>query len=101
MGTWKFNWVRKPADRPVNFYKTNYDISNWKDIKVPGHWELQGYGVPIYTDVSYPFPNNEPFIPHDYNPVGSYKRTLLSQRTGMVKKYISNLVAFAQLCIYG
>lgn len=73
-GTWKFNWVRKPADRPVNFYKTNYDISNWKDIKVPGHWELQGYGVPIYTDVSYPFPNNEPFIPHDYNPVGSYKR---------------------------
>jgi len=73
-GTWKFNWVRKPADRPVDFYKTNYDISNWKDIKVPGHWELQGYGVPIYTDVSYPFPNNEPFIPNDYNPVGSYKR---------------------------
>jgi beta-galactosidase len=73
-GTWRFNWVRKPADRPVDFYKTNYDISNWKDIKVPGHWELQGYGVPIYTDVSYPFPNNEPFIPHDYNPVGSYKR---------------------------
>ena len=73
-GTWKFNWVRKPADRPVDFYKTNYDISNWKDIKVPGHWELQGYGVPIYTDVSYPFPNNEPNIPHNYNPVGSYKR---------------------------
>jgi len=73
-GTWKFNWVRKPADRPVDFYKTNYDISDWKDIKVPGHWELQGYGVPIYTDVSYPFPNNEPYIPHNYNPVGSYKR---------------------------
>ena len=76
-GTWKFNWVRKPADRPVDFYKTNYDISNWKDIKVPGHWELQGYGVPIYTDVSYPFPNNEPNIPHDYNPVGSYKRDFI------------------------
>ena len=73
-GTWKFNWVRKPADRPKDFYTTDYNISDWKDIKVPGHWELQGYGVPIYTDVSYPFPNNEPFIPHDYNPVGSYKR---------------------------
>jgi beta-galactosidase len=73
-GTWKFNWVRKPADRPVDFYKTNYDVSKWDNIKVPAHWELEGYGVPIYTDVSYPFPNNEPFIPHDYNPVGSYKR---------------------------
>ncbi|RKE04099.1 beta-galactosidase [Marinifilum flexuosum] len=73
-GTWKFNWVRKPADRPVDFYKTNYDVSKWNDIKVPAHWELEGYGVPIYTDVSYPFPNNEPYIPHDYNPVGSYKR---------------------------
>jgi beta-galactosidase len=74
-GTWKFNWVRKPADRPTDFYKTDYDVSSWDNIKVPASWELEGYGVPIYTDVSYPFPNNEPFIPHDYNPVGSYKRT--------------------------
>ncbi|MPQ46170.1 DUF4981 domain-containing protein [Marinifilum sp. N1E240] len=74
-GMWKFNWVRKPADRPIDFYKNDYDVSKWNDIKVPAHWELEGYGVPIYTDVSYPFPNNEPYIPHDYNPVGSYKRT--------------------------
>lgn len=74
-GLWKFNWVEMPDQRPVNFYKNDYDVSGWDDAKVPGSWELQGYGVPIYTDVSYPFPNNEPFIPHDYNPVGSYKRT--------------------------
>ena len=73
-GTWKFNWVETPDKRPVDFYMPEYDASNWEDIQVPGHWELQGYGVPIYTDVSYPFPNNEPFIPHDYNPVGSYKK---------------------------
>ncbi|MCL3779429.1 DUF4981 domain-containing protein [Prolixibacteraceae bacterium JC049] len=73
-GKWKFNWVVKPADRPKDFYQTNYDVSSWNEINVPGSWELQGYGVPIYTDVSYPFPNNEPHIPHDYNPVGLYKR---------------------------
>lgn len=74
-GMWKFHWVEMPAQRPLDFYKHDFDVSAWDEIKVPGSWELQGYGVPIYTDVAYPFPNNEPFIPHDYNPVGSYKRT--------------------------
>jgi len=74
-GKWNFNWVRKPADRPVDFSQDDYDVSQWHDIDVPGNWELQGFGVPIYTDVEYPFPCNPPFIPHDYNPVGSYRRT--------------------------
>ncbi|MBE9467899.1 MAG: DUF4981 domain-containing protein [Bacteroidetes bacterium] len=74
-GIWKFNWVVKPVDRPVNFYKNTFDVSKWDNIEVPANWELKGYGVPIYTDVSYPFPNDEPKIPHSYNPVGSYKRT--------------------------
>lgn len=74
-GKWKFNWVIKPADRPKDFYKDSYNTSKWDDIDVPANWELKGYGVPIYTDVSYPFPNQQPYIPHDYNPVGSYKRS--------------------------
>jgi beta-galactosidase len=73
-GAWKFNWVRKPADRPVNFYKDDYDVNEWKNIKVPGNWELQGFGIPIYTNSKYPFPANPPKIPLDYNPVGSYRR---------------------------
>ena len=73
-GTWKFHWVRKPSDRPVQFYQEDFDISSWDEIKVPGNWELQGFGVPIYTDSTYPFPANPPRIPHDYNPVGSYRR---------------------------
>ncbi|MFB0566015.1 MAG: glycoside hydrolase family 2 TIM barrel-domain containing protein [Candidatus Aminicenantaceae bacterium] len=73
-GIWKFNWVRKPADRPVDFYKDEYDTSNWNDITVPGNWELQGYGIPVYTNTDYPFEVNPPKIPHDYNPVGSYRR---------------------------
>ena len=74
-GEWKFNWVYKPADRPVDFYKTDYDVSKWNNIQVPGNWELQGYGTPIYTNIKYPFPKNPPFIDHKHNPVGSYRRT--------------------------
>ena len=72
-GKWKFKWVRKPADRPKNFYKDDYNVSQWDDITVPSNWELQGYGIPIYTDTAYPFPANPPYIPHDYNPVGSFR----------------------------
>jgi len=74
-GTWKFNWVKKPADRPVDFYKPEYDVSAWDDIRVPLNWQMAGYGVPIYLNIPYPFKKNPPFIQHDYNPVGSYRRT--------------------------
>lgn len=74
-GKWLFHWCLKPDDRPMGFEKDDFDVSAWKEINVPGHWELQSYGVPIYTDVDYPFPPNPPFIPKDYNPVGSYKRS--------------------------
>jgi beta-galactosidase len=73
-GNWKFNWVNKPADRPQDFYKLNYDVSTWKLIPVPSNWQMHGYGIPIYLNVPYPFPPNPPYIPHDYNPVGSYRR---------------------------
>ncbi|WP_421876642.1 glycoside hydrolase family 2 TIM barrel-domain containing protein [Marinoscillum sp.] len=74
-GTWKFFWVKKPVDRPTYFYRNDFSVKDWKDIAVPGDWELQGFGIPIYTNIAYPFPANPPFIDHNYNPVGSYKRT--------------------------
>ncbi len=74
-GTWKFHYADKPADRPVGFYTDDHDVSQWRDITVPGNWELQGFGVPIYTDEDYPFPCDPPRIPHNDNPVGSYKRS--------------------------
>ena len=74
-GVWKFNWVRKPSERPEGFFSEEYGVDHWSDIKVPGNWEFQGFGVPIYTDTDYPFPANPPHIPHDYNPVGSYRRS--------------------------
>ncbi len=76
-GNWKFNWVRKPADRPVDFYKPDFDVSGWDAIEVPSNWELKGYGVPIYVNIRYEWTAHPepPGIPHDYNPVGSYRRT--------------------------
>jgi len=92
-GIWKFKWVRKPADRPRDFYKQQYDVSAWDDIPVPSNWEMQGYGIPIYVNQPYEFadsrapvskemefiegyyPKYPGKVPHDYNPVGSYRRT--------------------------
>ncbi len=73
-GNWKFNWVKLPADRPAFFYREDYDVSDWAEIPVPANWELEGFGIPIYTNIVYPFPKNPPYIDHAYNPVGSYRR---------------------------
>ena len=76
-GIWKFNWVKSPEQRPVDFYKNDYDTSKWDQIKVPANWEVEGFGIPIYTNTEYPFNTknpNPPDIPDGYNPVGSYKR---------------------------
>ena len=73
-GTWKFFWVPRPADRPLNFFEPAFDDTAWDDIEVPSNWEIQGYGFPIYLDTEYPFPADWPRIPHDRNPVGSYRR---------------------------
>ena len=111
-GLWKFNWVQSPDQRPFWFFKDDYDTRDWKDIEVPSNWQMKGYDVPVYANITYPFwtykdvfssPNQKynevpskpkindlktpiavnasnpykkvpPAIPHDWNPVGSYKR---------------------------
>ncbi|MDH6305391.1 beta-galactosidase [Parabacteroides sp. PF5-5] len=74
-GTWKFHFAKNSASRPLTFYKEGFDVSDWKNIEVPGSWELQGFDAPIYTDTRYPFPANPPYVPAEYNPVGSYVTT--------------------------
>lgn len=76
-GTWKFHFAKNPASRPALFYEADFDVSGWKEIEVPGSWELQGFDAPIYTDTRYPFPANPPYVPQDYNPVGSYVTTFI------------------------
>lgn len=81
-GLWKFHWAKQPEDRPKNFYRTDYDASGWAEIPVPSNWEMHGYGTPIYTNITYPFRNNPPFIQgqrgytvekDEPNAVGSYR----------------------------
>lgn len=74
-GLWRFSIVKTPAERPLDFYKNNYDVSSWEQIKVPANWQTEGKDRYIFTDVEYPIPVNPPFVPKDFNPVGSYKRT--------------------------
>lgn len=77
-GVWKFNWVKSPELRPKEFYQDEYSTENWTSIKVPSNWEVEGFGIPIYTNVIYPFAPrnpNPPDIPDGYNPVGSYKHS--------------------------
>jgi len=81
-GIWKFKWSPDPQSRPLDFYTENYSTENWNNILVPGNWELQGFGTPIYTNFAYPFKRNAPRVTSEpdksftsflqRNPVGSY-----------------------------
>lgn len=72
-GNWKFNWSKHPDHRPTDFYKTDFDASNWDKIPVPSNWQMHGYGYPIYTNWRYPHKKAAPKIKGDFNPVGSYR----------------------------
>jgi beta-galactosidase len=74
-GIWKFNCVKSPDQRPFWFFKDDYDTRDWDDINVPSNWQMKGYDVPIYVNIPYPFKKDPPKIPHEWNPVGSYKRS--------------------------
>lgn len=73
-GKWHFYYSDSVQGRPTNFYKEDFSLKGWDTISVPSNWEMQGYGLPIYTNIVYVFPKNPPFIPHNLNNVGSYKR---------------------------
>jgi beta-galactosidase len=74
-GDWKFWWSGRPADRPMDFYKTDFDDHTWKTIPVPSCQEVYGYGNPHYTNIRFPFPANPPFVDENYDPIGSYRTT--------------------------
>ncbi|QKJ31075.1 DUF4981 domain-containing protein [Mucilaginibacter mali] len=84
-GQWKFNWVKDPRKRPMDFFQTNFDDSKWDNFKVPANWETNGYGTPIYVNQPYEFAGRQltgarmtpPFdIPADNDPVGSYRKKI-------------------------
>lgn len=74
-GDWAFNFAPNPASRPVGFQDPAFDVSDWDRIAVPGNWELEGYGTPLYVNIEYVFEPDQPCTPKDDNPVGSYRRS--------------------------
>lgn len=78
-GVWKFNGVTNATDRPTTFYRTDFDDSQWREMPVPGMWELNGFGDPQYVNIGYAwrnqYKNNPPIVPSEGNRIGSYRRT--------------------------
>ncbi|MDP0499347.1 MAG: glycoside hydrolase family 2 TIM barrel-domain containing protein [Verrucomicrobiota bacterium JB022] len=74
-GDWAFQWSPSPADRPKDFYRADFNDRGWDRIPVPSNWQMEGHGIPIYANATYPFPTDEMRPPLDWNPVGSYRRT--------------------------
>jgi beta-galactosidase len=77
-GTWKFYYVDGYKQLPDNITAIDSDLSKWSDIKVPGNWEVQGFGIPIYINHGYEFKPRYPVPPllPDENPVGVYRRDI-------------------------
>lgn len=77
-GLWKFNWVEDQDMRPLDFYKSDYNDKGWGQMPVPGIWELNGYGDPLYVNPGYAWMNqyksNPPYAPVKNNHVGSYRK---------------------------
>ena len=93
-GDWNFYWVKHQAEAPVNFYKMDYDVSDWNTIKVPANWELNGYGTPIYVNVDNEFrPNNPPLAPTIDNPVGCYVHEFEIPRSWKDRRFYINFGA--------
>jgi beta-galactosidase len=107
-GSWKFNWVKDPNHRPINFYTENFDDSQWDNFRIPASWEVNGYGLPIYVNQPYDFAGhnlrygkmNPPFdIPENNNPVGSYRKKIVLPAAFKGKKVYVH-VGNAKSCLF-
>lgn len=84
-GNWKFHHTGNPSGKPAGFEAPSFDDSAWKEIPVPSNWQIQGHGIPVYTNIIYPFAKNPPTVmgepPQHFtnfpienrNQVGSYR----------------------------
>ena len=74
-GEWKFHYADTPEGTPDGFFASNFNDRKWSDITVPSNWEMQGFGDPLFRNVPQPFRSNPPFVPREYNPTGSYRKS--------------------------
>lgn len=99
-GPWKFSYVQNADERPTDFYKTDYDDAQWKELLVPSNWELNGYGIPIYVNTTNDFDNSDlPRVPVKGNAVGSYRKWMTIDKSWEDKSVIIN-IGGAKSCFY-
>lgn len=80
-GVWKFQWYESIPERSLDFWNVSYDDRTWDEMPVPGMWELNGYGHPVYKNVGWAwsgqYKNNPPFPADWHNYAGQYRRTFV------------------------
>jgi beta-galactosidase len=74
-GKWKFHYANTPEGAPKNFFTSQFKDAKWSEIIVPSNWEMQGFGDPLFRNVAHAFQSKPPFVPREYNPTGSYRKT--------------------------
>ncbi len=93
-GDWKFLWTADAADRPVDFFLPDLDDSDWATMPVPGMWELNGFGDPVYVNIGFAwkghYENNPPFPPEKDNHTGSYRRIVTLPDGWVGKKVVAH-----------
>ncbi|MBC3540125.1 glycoside hydrolase family 2 TIM barrel-domain containing protein [Rufibacter sediminis] len=96
-GDWKFNWVENPADLPARFEATDFNDSQWKTFPVPGNWEVNGYGFPIYSSAGFEFTYlmqpNPPVVPMQENPTAVYRREITVPQNWKGKQVVLHIGA--------
>ena len=90
-GSWKFHYSDTPEGIPQDFFTQNYDDRKWDTIHVPSNWEMQGFGDPLFRNVRTPFKANPPFVPREYNPTGSYRKSFTIPATWKGKEVFLRL----------
>ncbi len=93
-GVWKFNWNETIEGRVRGFEEVDFDDSSWGRMPVPGMWELNGYGDPLYVNIGYAwkghYENNPPYPATEHNYVGQYRREFEIDKSWLKK----------QVCLY-
>ena len=99
-GMWAFHYVPNADERPTDFFRTDFNDSSWDSIPVPGNWELNGFGVPVYVNTTNDFDNSQlPKVPVKGNAVGSYRKWVDIDKSWANQQIIIN-IGGAKSCFY-
>lgn len=74
-GIWDFKFYTNPDQAPADFFQPDFPLNDWAEIPVPSNWQLEGYGMPIYANLTMPFTSDPPRVPHQGNEAGLYRKS--------------------------